>query len=118
MVPAERFTPWRPPSKPQRGDRVTEQRPDRPGWASLPTMPWSQVEQAGRQDERGRYQVTEPAGAQTVRSQPPTSPATPSDGEPDPEQALAALRVTIDPLTLHEVPENVYELFKIRESLS
>jgi hypothetical protein len=31
---------------------------------------------------------------------------------------LASLRVRTDPATLHEVPENVYELFKIRESLT
>ena len=52
-----------------------EQRPDRPAWAALPTMPWSQVEQAVRQEERGRHPIPEQqsgAAPQTVR---PPAPA-------------------------------------------
>ncbi|HEY7225888.1 MAG TPA: WG repeat-containing protein [Micromonosporaceae bacterium] len=102
-------------------DRYAE-RPDRPAWASLPTMPWSQVEQAVRQDERGRYPVVDPAPAQRVPEQtvrpPAGTPAVDADGEADPEHALASLRVTLDPMTLYEVPDNLYELFKIKESLT
>jgi tetratricopeptide (TPR) repeat protein len=36
----------------------------------------------------------------------------------DPEQALAAARITFDPVTLHEVPENVFDLYRIRDSLT
>jgi Transcription-associated recombination protein len=108
-----------------------EQRPDRPAWAAVPTMPWSQVEQAIREEERGRYRVSEPAPPeeQTVRSVPahqappaqPTPPPPPPAGDTsrdDPERALASIRVSLDPATLHEVPESAYELYKIRESLT
>jgi hypothetical protein len=36
----------------------------------------------------------------------------------DPESALAAVRIDYDPQTLYEQPENVYEIFRIRDSLS
>lgn len=98
------------------------QRPDRPTWAAVPTMPWSQVEQTVREEERGRYPVTgASAGAPaepTVRSAPPPAPPPPVDNRDDPERALANVRITLDPNTLHEVPDNLYELLKIRESLS
>jgi tetratricopeptide (TPR) repeat protein len=100
------------------------QRPDRPAWAAVPTMPWSQVEQSVREEERGRYRVGEqppPAwpADQTARSAAPPTPPPPADsGRDDPERALASIRVTLDPATLHEVPDNLYELFTIRESLS
>jgi len=102
-----------------------EQRPDRPAWAAVPTMPWAQVEQAVREEERGRYRVEDPApptarpADQTVRSQAPAPTPPPADrARDDAERALASIRVTLDPVTLHEVPENLYELFKIRDSLS
>jgi hypothetical protein len=41
-----------------------------------------------------------------------------ADAIGDPEQALAAARVGLDPFTLHEQPENVYELYRIRDSLT
>jgi tetratricopeptide (TPR) repeat protein len=93
-------------------------------------MPWSQVQQTERrEDERGRFRVDEQqpgwsgAGtAEPVRAQPPVPPQpAPSGGAPapdDPEQALAAVRVSLDPDTLHEVPDGVYELFQVRDSLS
>lgn len=106
---------------------MTDERQDRPTWASLPTMPWSRVEQQVREEERGRFRVEDqavgvpptapPATAPepTIRTAP--APATDA-GEPDPEQVLASLQVRIDPATLHEVPENVYELYKVRDSLT
>ncbi len=102
-----------------------QQRPDRPAWASVPTMPWSQVAPAERtEEERGRAPATPPPqwppmpNEQTVRQPTPTAPDARAAGSDEPEHALASLRVTLDPATLHEVPDNVYELFKIRESLS
>ena len=102
---------------------MTDERQDRPAWASLPTMPWSRVEQQVREEERGRYRVEDQAtGAPPVAPEPTirtAAPTTPVDGgEPDPEQVLAGLRVRLDPATLHEVPENVYELYKVRDSLT
>ena len=41
-----------------------------------------------------------------------------ADTVADPEQAIAAVRVGYDPRTLHELPENVYELMRIRDSLT
>jgi tetratricopeptide (TPR) repeat protein len=40
------------------------------------------------------------------------------DPSTDPEQALAAVRISYDPITLHEQPENLYELFRIRDALT
>jgi tetratricopeptide (TPR) repeat protein len=126
-------------------DRYDE-RPDRPAWAVVPTMPWSRVQPTERRDdERGRYRVEDEPTHTPRRASPeaerqhdepterprfeppapppaaaaPAAPPAPESGEPvDPEQALAALRVSLDPDTLHEVPDNVYELFRIRDSLS
>jgi len=130
-------------------DRYDE-RPDRPAWAVVPTMPWSRVQPTERRDdERGRYRVEdeptytprraspeaerpydEPTDRPRFEPPPPpaAAPAPPAAATPapaaeggefvDPEQALAALRVSLDPDTLHEVPDNVYELFRIRDSLS
>jgi tetratricopeptide (TPR) repeat protein len=36
----------------------------------------------------------------------------------DPESALAGTRIDYDPQTLHEQPENVYEIYRIRDSLT
>jgi tetratricopeptide (TPR) repeat protein len=36
----------------------------------------------------------------------------------DPEQALAAARIGYDPVTLHEQPENVFDLYRIRDALA
>jgi tetratricopeptide (TPR) repeat protein len=132
-------------------DRYDE-RPDRPGWAAVPTMPWSRVQPAERrEDERGRYRVDEERGhpgerrddrrddrrderrehdetTERPRFEPPaTAPPPPPVAQPpqppaadigDPEQALAAARISIDRVTLHEVPDNVYDLYRIRDSLS
>jgi len=49
---------------------------------------------------------------------PPTTRVEPLEPITDPEAALAAVRVTYDPVTLHEQPENVFELYRIRDSLS
>ncbi len=112
-----------------------EERPDRPAWAAVPTMPWSRVQPTERrEDDRGRYPVNEePSNGTrhnydepTARPQfepPPAAPApaasTSTVGDTgDPEQALAIVRITLDPNTLHEIPENVYELFRIRDSLT
>jgi tetratricopeptide (TPR) repeat protein len=88
------------------------------------------------QDERPeRYQDDEdtyrPRRAAAEEDQPiPTSPAVVATPPPppvspagtetvgDPEQALAAARINFDPRTLHEQPENVYELMRIRDSLT
>jgi tetratricopeptide (TPR) repeat protein len=119
-------------------DRYDE-RPDRPAWAAVPTMPWSRVQPATerRDDERGRYRVNEeaPNGLRRDYDEPterprfepppaatPAAPVAPASGGTadggDPEQALANIRITLDPDTLHETPDNVYELFRIRESLT
>ena len=117
-------------------DRYDE-RPDRPGWAAVPTMPWSRVQPSERRDagsaptpgvERTREPITpeyrsEPdieEPTERRRADAPTSPAVvvPSEAVTDPEQALAAARIGLDPLTLHEQPENVYELYRIRDSLT
>jgi tetratricopeptide (TPR) repeat protein len=147
-------------------DRYDE-RPDRPAWAAVPTMPWSRVHPAERRDtgsappsprdprdpgsgEPGRREPAprEPARPQQRQDQRPARerdedqrPDEPTDrplrtderdrrdpaeshrdesGEPvsDPEQALAAVRISFDPTTLHEQPENVYELYRIRDSLT
>jgi len=88
-------------------------------------MPWSAVQQSERTDDRGRVTIPDqptyrpsdivaPAPAPTTPAPPP-----PVDADPnDPEQALAQVRVTLDPNTLFELPENVYELYQIRESLT
>jgi hypothetical protein len=85
-------------------------------------MPWSQVEQAVRREEQGRFPVPEQARpvapAEPVAPQPAIPEPRFADPDEDPEGALAAVRVNIDPTTLYEVPESVYELFKIRESLT
>ncbi len=100
------------------------ERTDRPQWAAVPTMPWSQVQQT---DDRGRYRVEEqPASGgwqparpdEPVRVDPAAVTPPPAVGGDDPEQALAAVRVSLDPNTLHEVPDSVYELFQIRDSLT
>lgn len=122
-------------------DRYDE-RPDRPAWAAVPTMPWSRVQPERREDERGRYRVEEEPQPYTPRRAAPEServaeappagwraepeePTERSRPEPgagdavaDPEQALGAIRVALDPETLHEQPENVYELYRIRDSLT
>ena len=113
-------------------DRYDE-RPDRPAWAAVPTMPWSRVQPTERRDdERGRYRVEDepsypaerraaPAGGATVRRAdraapvraaghrrpPPRPPRRRRRGRAsaaivDPEQALAAPRISLDPDTLHE----------------
>ncbi len=54
----------------------------------------------------------------------PTSALVPDTYRPegelvgDPESALAAARIEYDPQTLHEQPENVYELYRIRDALT
>jgi tetratricopeptide (TPR) repeat protein len=110
-------------------DRYDE-RPDRPAWAAVPTMPWSRVQPTERRDdERGRYRVNEEQGARREYDEPtdrpvfePPSASAPAPasgtGELDPEQALANVRITLDATTLHELPDNVYELFRIRDSLT
>ena len=115
-------------------DRYAE-RPDRPAWAAVPTMPWSRVQPTERRDDdRGRYPVNEEPSNGTRHEYdeptqrprfepPPVAPApaasTSTIGDTgDPEQALATVRITLDPNTLHEIPDNVYELFRIRDSLT
>jgi tetratricopeptide (TPR) repeat protein len=126
---------------------VTDERSERPAWARLPTMPWSRVDgdertRTGETDEgyRGRrgpeadderrsgrrWDSSGPAvGSASVTG---AGPATPTPTPPeaggsldpsvDPEQALAAVRLSYDPNTLHEVADNAYELFRIRDSLT
>lgn len=54
-----------------------------------------------------------------VRSLSTASDAGPvADPVTDPERALGATRVSFDPITLHEQPENVYEIMRIRDSLT
>ena len=156
-------------------DRYDE-RPDRPAWAAVPTMPWSRVHPTERRDagsvppsprdpqrDPARDPAQrEPAPREPTPREPTNEPAQqdprrdddrrswiddqPTDrpfrgdvrepeatqsaeGQPlerresaepvgDPEQALAAVRITFDPITLHEQPENVYELYRIRDSLT
>lgn len=126
-------------------DRYDE-RPDRPGWAAVPTMPWSRVQPTERRDSgtartpghagaydypdrddadeyRARRDADEPGSEEPTerrRAEAPTSPAVvaTSDVIADPEQALATARIGVDPLTLHEQAENVYEMFRIRDSLT
>jgi tetratricopeptide (TPR) repeat protein len=156
-------------------DRYDE-RPDRPAWAAVPTMPWSRVHPTERRDagsappsprdpqrdpitrepgqeeparervpgrerddeRRGRNDEQpsdRPSRSDDRDSGEPADPRRPSDpgeetqhvarrqeelAEPvgDPEQALAAVRITFDPTTLHEQTENVYELYRIRDSLT
>jgi tetratricopeptide (TPR) repeat protein len=160
-------------------DRYDE-RPDRPAWAAVPTMPWSRVQPTERRDtgsatpnprDPSRDPARDPAQREPAPREPtPREPAnepaqqdprrdddrrnwiddqptdrpfrgderepaeatqTASEGQPgerrreesaepvgDPEQALAAVRITFDPITLHEQPENVYELYRIRDSLT
>jgi len=89
--------------------------------------------EAERDDDRERESTVRvphapnaayPFGAEASVSGPPaapTSPAVVALPEPavgDPEQALAAAKIGYDPVTLHELPDNIYELFRIRESLS
>ncbi len=136
---------------------MTDERPDRPGWAVVPTMPWSRVPPQERPDvgapaagrapagndaaPPGSDVVREPgraSGSASVRMPTQTGPAAagdentpevaplsappsaPTSGESpaDPEQALAAARVGYHPTTLHEMPENVWDLVRIRDSLT
>jgi hypothetical protein len=65
--------------------------------------------------------VHPPADTDETTARTPPDRATPEVGvEPvvDPEQALAAVRIDHDPQTLHERPENIYELLRIRDSLT
>jgi tetratricopeptide (TPR) repeat protein len=127
-------------------DRYDE-RPDGPAWAAVPTMPWSRVQPAERrEDDRGRYRVDEEPGYAGRRVAPDPEPAVrrdiddpterrrfeqpqqPQQSAPqgtlaggdvvDPEQALAAIRIKLDPVTLHEMPDNAYDLYRIRDSLT
>ncbi|HLT11864.1 MAG TPA: WG repeat-containing protein [Micromonosporaceae bacterium] len=143
-------------------DRYDE-RLDRPGWAAVPTMPWSRVHpdrrEPGRHDSSGAAstgtaaapgRIREPVEEPTERrpADAPTSPAVstpppgghdapvsggpfgsqpvsgapvsgvPGDGIGDPEQALAAAKIRLDPVTLFEVPENIFELQRIRDALT
>jgi tetratricopeptide (TPR) repeat protein len=122
-------------------DRYDE-RPDRPTWAAVPTMPWSRVQPSERRDtgtavpglreptrERPQVSVTfEQAPAERGRGAdetterpfadaPPTPPA-PAEPVADPEQALAGVRIEYDPQTLHERPESIFELLRIRDALT
>ena len=83
---------------------------------------------------RGRYPVNEEPSngtrheydepTQRPRFEPPPAAPAPAASTStvgdtgDPEQALATVRISLDPNTLHEIPENVYELFRIRDSLT
>ena len=126
-------------------DRYDE-RPDRPGWAAVPTMPWSRVHSTDRRDKGtatpGRvgeeFEHRHASGEDTLRVpagpppeephryvDPPTSPAVapvsppPGAGLPgDPEQALAATKVRLNPDTLFEEPENAHEVYRIRDALT
>jgi tetratricopeptide (TPR) repeat protein len=125
-------------------DRYAE-RPDRPAWAAIPTMPWSRVQPAERRDTGTSPSVQGQAGARPeiqveyeytaeggqhglageVETEEPTerpfgeTPAEAGTDVPaDPEQALASMRIQYDPVTLYEQPENVYELYRIRDSLT
>jgi tetratricopeptide (TPR) repeat protein len=143
-----------------------DERPDRPSWAVLPTMPWSRVQPSERRDtgtatsdgrsydedaesqeyrghrgtgeaesHRPRRAGSDEDAADAWRRAPdesidgrrrapeesvPISPAVTPTAEAaiDPEQALAAVKIAYDPMTLHEMPENVYELYRIRDSLT
>src|SRR5262249_27224406 len=119
-----------------------EERPDRPAWAAVPTMPWSRVQPAERRDtgsapgaprERSDQGAadnrpwTEEEDTYRSRRAAPEATEEPKAGRPggyepdlvgDPEAALAAARIGYDPATLHEQPENVYELYRIRDSLT
>src|SRR6185503_8279411 len=56
-----------------------------------------------------------------VEAEEPTERPFPAETAPealDPEQALAALRIEYDPITLYERPDNIYELYRIRDSLT
>jgi hypothetical protein len=128
-------------------DRYDE-RPDRPAWAAIPTMPWSRVQPAERRDTgtaptgpppgpppgrrsespRPDIQVDYEVAAETTRveagrveAEEPTERPFPAEAAPDaldPEQALAVLRIEYDPITLYERPDNIYELYRIRDSLT
>jgi tetratricopeptide (TPR) repeat protein len=149
-------------------DRYDE-RPDRPAWAAVPTMPWSRVppsergsatpnqrdpnqrepnqellareaaaREAAARDAAAREAAhweaqREQAAADQTRDEPTERPfgdeRRPDDRRPDerrhdddavgdPEHALAAVRISFDPVTLHEQPDNVYELYRIRDSLT
>ena len=80
-----------------------------------------------RPNRRGRRRADRTAALRAAdhRRRPPPRrrrrrprPAAEADELGDPEQALAAPRVSFDPDTLHELPDNVYELFRIRDSLT
>jgi tetratricopeptide (TPR) repeat protein len=124
-------------------DRYDE-RPDRPAWAAVPTMPWSRVHPGERRDAgtaattpRERTEDAHAAAPRPDEGEPdrvgqrraaeedrpwtePVSAAVGQDADAisDPEQALASVRIGFDPHTLHEQPENVFELYRIRESLT
>jgi tetratricopeptide (TPR) repeat protein len=120
-------------------DRYAE-RPDRPAWAAIPTMPWSRVQPAERRDTgtaptgptqaaprpdiQVEYEVAGRHAGEVDTEEPTERPFTETPGEAgvetpaDPEQALAAMRIQYDPVTLYEQPENVYDLYRIRDSLT
>lgn len=136
-------------------DRYDE-RPDRPAWAAVPTMPWSRVRPGERNDtgsappsrrdpaadrrDNHRSWMDEETTARPFRSdeagpdsssdqdgrrrpdpddhtRPGDRPAT-ADPVSDPEQALAAIRIGLDPSTLYEQADDVYELYRIRDALT
>jgi tetratricopeptide (TPR) repeat protein len=152
-------------------DRYDE-RPDRPAWAAVPTMPWSRVRPserrdsgtappgprersdrgepenrpwieeddtyrsgravaertdaaepgpAGRYDAAGRYDSagrSDAAGRYDSAGRSDAAGRSDEEAVTDPEVALAAVRIGFDPTTLHELPENIYELHRIRDSLT
>ncbi len=151
-------------------DRYDE-RPDRPAWAAVPTMPWKRVQPAERRDtgtapssprerdprERDPYERDphqrdpyererrEPDPYEAERRYQPDEDdsyrprraaedeeehlsrhaaddamSRVAEAEPvtDPEAALAAVHLDYDRHTLYEQPQNVYELYRIRDALT
>jgi tetratricopeptide (TPR) repeat protein len=143
-----------------------DERPERPSWAVVPTMPWSQVQRSDARDSgtatsgarqrenqtdeddleehRLRFDTARTGEYRPRRAAPddeaeghrdvldeddargdvspavPTSPAVSPSTEPaiDPEHALANAKIDYDPTTLYEIPENIYELYRIRDALT
>ncbi len=130
-------------------DRYDE-RPDRPAWAAVPTMPWSRVQPAERRDRDNRGATSgrrdrddethrdderaddeyrpRRAASEADEVSPDAQPAPSrsvaeihgleSEAIGDPESALAGAHIDYDPRTLHEMPENIYEMYRIRDALT
>ncbi len=82
--------------------------------ATVPAFPIEPVymTETGAHPESYEAEATQAAAFQ------PEAPTYQAEAIADPESALAAVRIDYDPQTLHETPENVYELYRIRDSLT